>query len=91
MTDFQLFNRTLSKAEMEDWTGCTQRFDGEIVNWDSEEWVFNKTGNMSEVEKLEFESNICDLSENSKHIIPVQLSFKQSLEYCEKIAGTIME
>ena len=91
VTDFQLFNRTLSKKEMEEWTGCTKSLDGEIVNWDSEEWVFNKTGKMSEVEKLEFESNICDLSENSKHIIPVRLSFTQSLGFCEKLAGTIIE
>ena len=43
VTDFQIFGRILSRQEMEDYTGCKNRFYGDIVNWDLEEWVFNKT------------------------------------------------
>ena len=33
ITDFQMFGRTLSHQEMKDWTGCSRRIYGDIINW----------------------------------------------------------
>ena len=60
VTDFQLFSRILSKQEMERWTGCQERLQGDIVSWDTEEWSFNQTGNGSTIEYLDFENNVCN-------------------------------
>ena len=59
MTDFQIFGRTLTRQDMNEWTGCKQRVYGDIVNLDSKDWVFNKTDNIREVEYLDFENDIC--------------------------------
>ena len=91
LTDFQLFSRILTKSEMEKWTGCKERFHGDIVSWDVSPWIFNTTGNLSEMEYLEFEEKICDLSDTSMQLLPISSSFPDSLFNCEKIDGKLME
>ena len=93
MTDFQLFGRGLSKLEMKDWTGCRRRLIGDVINWEKENWFLNKTGDedVSEIELLEFDKQICDNREQSKHIFPIKRSFTKALKLCEKIQGRIVQ
>ena len=91
VTDFQLFDRILSRQEMQDWTSCKDRLQGGVVSWDAEDWAFNRTGNASEVEYLEFEGDICDVSDESNHLFPIQTTFKKSLMLCEKVSGKLLQ
>ena len=91
VTDFQLFGRVLTHQELEKWTGCEDRLLGDLVSWDSEDWFFNKTGNGSRIEYLEFEHDVCDLRNMSHHFFPGKRSFQKSLELCKKISGKLNE
>ena len=91
VTDFQLFGRILSKKELTRWTGCLERLQGDVVNWDTEDWFFNKTGAGSAIEYLDFEKDICDMRDKSLHLFPVKTTFKNSLELCEKVSGKLNE
>ena len=85
-TDLQIFGRILSKQELEDWTGCQERLTGDLVSWDTEIWSLNTTRNNSEVENLNFETNICDMRNISHHFFPTKLTFSQALDFCSRVA-----
>ena len=91
VTDFQLFGRILSNSEMEEWTSCRNGMPGDIVNWKTENWVFNKseTVNVSETEELDFEKDICDRSGKSNHIFPIKTSVQKAFNLCEKVSGQL--
>ena len=91
VTDFQMFGRVLSNLEMEDWTNCAKRIPGDIVNWEIEDWFFNKTEseNVSEIEELEFEKDICDMTGKSNHIFPLKTSIQKAFKLCEKVSGQL--
>ena len=91
ITDFQMFGRVLTNKEMEEWTNCGRRFPGDIVNWDLEDWFFNKTesSNVSEVVNLEFEKDICEMSGESNHLFPWKTSIQKALNLCEKVSGQL--
>ena len=89
VTDFHLFGRILSEQELQQWTGCEKRLLGDIVNWETENWFFNKTGDGSEVEYLEFGKEVCDTRDKSYHLFPVKATFKNSLDLCGKVSGQL--
>ena len=91
VTDFQLFGRALNSEELEKWTGCQERLQGDIVNWDAEDWIFNQTGNGSKIEFLDFEKDVCDMRNMSYHFFPVKRTFKKSTEFCERLSGKLNE
>ena len=91
VTDFQLFGRILSKLEMEEWTGCSKRFQGDVIRWDSESWHFNMTEGVSEIDYLQFEQEVCDMREESNHIFPIQATFAKSLKLCDKVSGKLFQ
>ena len=88
-TDLQIFGRILSRQELEDWTGCQKRLAGDLVSWDAEKWFINKTGNNSEVEYLDFETDVCDMRNLSHHFFPTRMLFQKSLELCQKVSGKL--
>ena len=91
VTDFQLYSRVLSSKEMKDWTSCKKRYPGDIINWEVEDWYFNKTEtpDVSEIEELEFEKDICDVTGKSEHIFPVETSIQKALQLCKKFSGEL--
>ena len=91
VTDFQLFSRILSFQELEKWTGCQERMQGDLVSWDTAEWYFKMTVNGSEVEYREFEKDVCDMRNKSLHLFPSKTSFKKSLDLCAKVSGKLNE
>ena len=91
VTDFQLFGKTLSGREMEDWTGCRRGFYGDIISWDLEPWYFNMTEGVSEVEFLDYDQDICDVKKKNNHIFPIKLAFSKSLILCEKVSGKVFQ
>ena len=91
LTDLQIFGRVLSTQEMEEWTGCRKRMYGEVLNWDTENWFFNVTGNKSEIEHLDFKSDICNRRKTSNHVFPLMVPFPKALEICEKATGQLFQ
>ena len=91
VTDFQLFGRSLSKGEMKDMTGCSRRLYGDILSWDLEPWIFNKTEGVSELEFLEFEKDVCYMEEKKDHIFPIKIPFLKTLKLCEKVSGKLFQ
>ena len=91
VTDFQLFGRVLTHEELKKWTGCKERLEGDLVNWDEEEWIFNSTGNGSRVEYLDFENVVCDIKNISHHFFPPLRTFSKALDQCEKVSGKMSE
>ena len=90
VTDFQLFGRVLSEKELESWTSCEERLEGDVVNWETENWILSKNGDGSEIEYLDFERNICDMKERSYHFIPFPiLAFEEALDMCERVSGKL--
>ena len=89
VTDFQLFGRVLSHRELEKWTGCEERIEGDLVSWDKEDWTFQTSGNGSRVEYLEFEKEVCDLRNMSHHFFPAKRIFEKALDLCDKVSGKL--
>ena len=90
VTDFHLFSRVLSEKELVSWTSCEERLEGDIVNWETENWILSKNGDGSEIEYLDFERNICDMEERSYHFIPFPiLTFEGALDMCERVSGKL--
>jgi hypothetical protein len=91
VTDFQLFDRMLSKQEMEDWSSCNKTIPGDVVNWDLEVWILNNPANASDVEYLDFDEDVCDMRDNSNHLFPIRTTFTKSLKLCEKVSGKLIQ
>ena len=84
LTDFQFFGRMLTHQELQRWTGCEERIEGDLVSWDTEDWIFDRAGNGSRIEYLEFEKDVCDLRNTSHHFFPAKFGFKKALGLCKK-------
>ena len=90
VTDFQLFGRALSTQDMEAWTECLERNDGDVISWEAENWHFNKTDGSSEVEHLDHDM-VCNMVDQSLHIFPIKTLFRKALHLCEKISGKLVQ
>ena len=89
VTDFQLFGRMLTHPELEKWTGCEERLQGDLVSWDEEHWIFQQSSGA--IEYLEFEKEVCDLRNKSFHFFPARRGFKKALELCNRVSGQLNE
>ena len=91
LSDLQIFGRILSTLEMKQWTGCRERLYGDVINWETENWSFNTTGNQSEVEYLDFNREICNTKSKSSHVFPLMVTFFKALEICKKVTGKLFQ
>ena len=91
-TDLQMFGRTLTSGEMIDITGCDIKRNGDIISWESEEWILNGTKKTSKEEILNFEEEVCRKEKENFLLIP----FKQKglpfgiADTCEKLTGKVL-
>ena len=65
VTDAQFFGRTLSDEEMIKITSCNERMKGDIVDWNSAEWIITGPNKNIKKEKLDFDKVICKFQTNS--------------------------
>ena len=91
VTDFQIFNGKLEENALEEWTSCKKRIEGDLLSWDTEEWVFNQTGNGSNIEYIDFHNDICLNKTSSYQLFPSNIDFKETLDLCEKVGGKMNE
>ena len=91
VTDFQIFNGKLEENALEEWTSCKERIEGDLLSWDTEEWVFNKTGNGSNIEYIDFHNDICLNKTSSYQLFPSNMNFKKTLDLCKKVGGRMNE
>ena len=85
VTDFHLYSRNLYSEEMMSFTTCGTSYPvGNIVNWNSTEWVLQTQNNLSEQVLTYFEKDVCAVSNTSTVLIPISSS---SPDPCEKLSG----
>ena len=58
VTDIQIFGTILSDLMMEEITGCKLRYNGDLLSWDSTEWVMSGPKQSIRKENLNFKVNI---------------------------------
>ena len=91
VTDFQMFSGKLEEKALKEWTSCKERIEGDLLSWDTEEWVFNKTGNGSNIEYIDFHNDICLNKTSSYQLFPSNMNFKKTLDLCKKVGGRMNE
>ena len=91
VTDFQIFGRKLQEIDLQKWTRCDERLEGDILSWDTEDWIFNKTGNGSNIEFIDFHNDVCTKKNTSFQLFPVDMSFHKTLDLCKKVGGKMNE
>ena len=81
--------------DQEDWklrrTGQTNNFEyikgySDSINWDQED---NTTISTSTIEFLEYETDICYITQNSYHLFPYVDSFLNTLDFCRKMSSQL--
>ena len=60
---------------------------GDIINWDRDEWDLRSPWNTSVSELLDLERDVCNMNEEGLILVPQKLSFQESLHVCGKLAG----
>ena len=91
VTDFQIFSRKQEEKSLEEWTNCQGRIEGDLVSWDTEEWLLNKTGNGSNIEYIDFHNDICLNKTSSYQLFPLSMNFMKTLDLCKKVGGRMNE
>ena len=86
VTDVQIFGELLPDLEMEAITGCKSTREGDILSWDTGQWVRKEAKQKIRKESLDLESFICK-SFRSLHIIPQKMNFIESLNVCKKFSA----
>ena len=62
---------------------------GDIINWETEKWDLRSPWNRSVSETLDLEKDVCNMREQGLFMVPQQLSYKESVHSCNKMAGTV--
>ncbi|CAM6054348.1 unnamed protein product [Sphagnum tenellum] len=84
MSDFNIWDRTLSLQELQDWTSCKSMIKGNLVNWETAEFdAFNMTTEMSTTEAL------CIPPRPGMIIFPEQRNITEHLAICHKMRGLV--
>ena len=90
VTDVQMFGRVLSDSEMEEITNCDVRKEGDILSWDSANWVLKEDKGRIRKESLVWEKDVCKSADKSYHIISETVTFiPESLDICQKISAKL--
>lgn len=55
-TDFNVWNRDLTEAEMKDFTNCLKEMKGDLIEWNIDDWMF--TEDIDEIEYTTEEINL---------------------------------
>ena len=60
---------------------------GDIINWERDEWDLRSPWNTSVSEMLDLERDVCNMREEGLLLVPQKLSFQESLHVCGKLLG----
>ena len=85
VTDFHVYSRNLYMEEIVNFTTCSTVYPaGNIINWDTADWVLQTKANMSEPVRTYFEEDVCAQTNYSTVLIPISNS---KPDPCQKLSG----
>jgi hypothetical protein len=90
LTDLQMFGSELSTSQMEAYTSCSEFLKGDLLSWNDIPWVLAGRRQLSELEYLDLEKDICASRDSSFILIPFPLKKEPYAEQmCSKLSGSI--
>ena len=85
VTDFHVYSRNLYSDEMMSFTTCRTSYPtGNLINWNTTQWVLQTKGDLSEAVLTYFLDSVCAMSNTSTVLIP---SSDSTPDPCEAISG----
>ena len=86
VTDVHLYSRNLRINEMKKFTDCHFVYpQGDIVNWNTTDWLLQSKSNFSESVITSFEKDVCFFSNTTTVLIPESRSFPDP---CQVLSGS---
>ena len=80
MTDVNIWNYSMSKEKMQNWTTCVNDESGNVINWKTAEW------SMKGLKKEELTTKDVCQPENTLSILTFALkTFEESAKFCNLI------
>ena len=89
-TDLQMFGSVLDERQMIAYTSCKEYMKGDLLSWDDIPWVLGGRRQLSELEYLDLEKDICIPLDSSLILLPFPLKKEPHAEQmCAKLSSSI--
>ena len=89
-TDMQMFAQELSESQMIAYTNCEEFLRGDMLSWGEIPWVLAGNRQVSELEYLDLQKQICSPQDSSLILIPFPLKKEKFGEQmCSKMSGAV--
>ena len=90
VTDLQIFNSVLEESEMKAYTNCEKMLKGDLLTWDKIPWILAGSKQVSEIEYLDIQNDICAQQDSSLILLPFPLQKEpHALEMCGRLSSNI--
>ena len=90
VADFNMWDSSLSQVEMAEITSCQKFSEGNMVNWESTDWVMNSTKGTIQKYEMDLETDICRSTASSLALVPYGMTFEhRALNLCPRLSGTV--
>ena len=90
ISDLQIFGTELRESQMKAYTSCTDFIKGDLLRWDSIPWTLTGRRQVSELEYLDLETEICNAQNSSHILVPIALKKEPFGEQmCSKLSSNI--
>ena len=87
ITDVQVHGHGLLVDDMVAYTNCNKILQGDIISWLSTSWRLTSPFNLTQVEILDLERDICPRNNHSLLLVPQRMTFNEGLRTCQKFSG----
>ncbi|TRY78459.1 hypothetical protein TCAL_11687 [Tigriopus californicus] len=83
IADFNLWSRKLSQAEIQAFTNCQSEGFGDLVNWNTAQWINNNVNRFP----LNLKEQLCKEKEDSFMVFPELREFIASFRFCRSLGA----
>ena len=92
ISDVQMFSRVLTDMELIEITGCKSRAEGDLLSWNSTNWIKSGPNLSIKKEVFDWEKVICRSQTTSLHIVPTPMNFDpESVDMCKKFSAQLAQ
>ena len=84
LTDFNIWNFAMPVDEMKNWTLCMNNKKGNIVDWDTMDWIKEALK-----EEVMTQNELCEEPNPGMMILPGKRIFKESIDICKRLGGSM--
>ena len=89
-TDLQMFGSELSAGQMRAYTTCSEFLQGDLLSWKDIPWILGGRKQVSELEYLDLEADICASQDLSFLLLPFPLKKEPYAEHmCSKLSSYV--